>query len=194
MKTLELKGELREVEGKKGASTLRREKMVPCVIYGGETPIHFSVEVGKLKPLVYTPNAYFVNINLQDKTYKSAMREIQTHPVTDALLHIDFIQIFDDKPVKMELPVRVVGNSAGVRAGGKLSVNVRKLKVEALPGKMPDDISLDITNLNIGDKLRISDLNIDGVTFLDASNVVVATVRVTRSAKSAAATAEEAKK
>lgn len=193
MKTLELKGELREVEGKKGASALRREKMVPCVIYGGETPVHFSVEVSELKPLVYTPNAYFVNINLQDKTYKSAMREIQTHPVTDALLHIDFVQVFDDKPVKMELPVRVVGNSAGVRAGGKLSVNVRKLKVEALPGKMPDDISLDITNLNIGDKLRISDLNVEGVTFLDASNVVVATVRMTRSAKSAAA-AEEAKK
>lgn len=193
MKTLELKGEVREVEGKKGATALRREDIIPCVIYGGEEPVHFGVQLAELKPLVYTPNAYFVNINVGDKSYKGAMREIQFHPVTDAILHVDFVQVFEDKRIRMELPVKVTGNSAGVRAGGKLQVNVRKLKVEAFPADMPDEISLDITELNIGDKLRISELDAQGVTFLDAANVVVATVRMTRSAKSAAA-AEDGKK
>jgi large subunit ribosomal protein L25 len=191
MKTLELNGQLREDLGKKGSIALRREEVVPCVIYGGEKAIHFSAPLAEMKKFIYSPHVYFIHIGLDGKTYKTAMKEIQFHPVTDEILHVDFLELSDDKKVKMDLPVTVTGNSVGVRAGGKLSMNTRKLKVEALPGDMPDEVKLDISNLNIGDKLRISDLNFKGVTFLDASNVVVATVQVTRNTKAAAAEAEK---
>jgi len=173
---------------------LRREEVVPCVLYGGEKAVHFSAPLAEVKKFIYSPHVYFIHIELDGKTYKTAMKEIQFHPVSDEILHVDFLELSDDKKVKMDLPVAVIGNSVGVRAGGKLTINTRKLKVEAMPGSMPDDIKLDISNLNIGDKLRISDLSFEGVTFLEAPNVVVATVQVTRNAKSAAATAEADKK
>lgn len=194
MKTLELKGQLREPAGKKGASQLRREELIPCNLYGGSTNLEFSAAYADLKSLVYTPSVYFVNVVVGDKSYRGVMKEIQFHPVTDHILHIDFLEVAEDKKIRMELPVKITGNAAGVRAGGKLTVNVRKLMVEALPKDMPDEITLDVTELNIGDKLRISDVKLGGVTFLEAPNVVVATVAITRSAKSAAASAEAEKK
>lgn len=194
MKTLTLIGEKRETVGSKYAADLRRKAMVPCVLYGGETPVHFAVTEAELKKFVYTPSVYFADIQIDGKSYKGIMKDIQFHPVTDKPIHVDFLEVFDNKKVRLELPVKVTGNSAGVRAGGKLVVNVKKLKIEALPADIPDEIELDVTNLNIGDKLRISDLNIPGVKFLDAANVVVAAVKMTRSAISAQAAAEAEKK
>lgn len=194
MKTLTLIGENRETVGSKYAADLRRNAMVPCVLYGGETPVHFAATEAELKKFVYTPSVYFADIQIDGKSYKGVMKDIQFHPVTDKPIHVDFLEVFDNKKVRVELPVKVTGNSAGVRAGGKLVVNVKKLNIEAFPVDIPDEIELDITNLNIGDKLRISDLNIPGVKFLDAANVVVAAVQMTRSAISAQAAAEAEKK
>ncbi len=191
MKTLELKGQKRDNTGKRGSKDLRATEMVPCVIYGGANTVHFSAELAELKNFIFSPEVYFANITVDGANYKGVMKEIQYHPVTDAINHVDFFEVKEDKKVKIDLPIKIVGNSAGVRAGGRLAVNVRKLKVEALPKDLPDFIEIDITSMNIGDKLRISQMNLKGVTFLDAGNVVVAAVTVTRNSKSAAA--EEAK-
>jgi large subunit ribosomal protein L25 len=185
MKTLDFKGEVRADLGSKGAADLRRAERIPCVVYGDDSPLHFSLTEKELRTLVYTPKVFFANIELDGKTYKAAMKEVQFHPVTDALLHVDFHMLNDSKALKMEVPVSVTGNSIGVRNGGKLAVNARKLKVSALPANMPDEVTVDISNLNIGDALRIKDIVAEGVEFLAAPNVVVAAVRMTRSARSA---------
>jgi large subunit ribosomal protein L25 len=184
MKTLELKGQKRENTVKKGSKDLRLAEMVPCVIYGGAGTVHFSAQLDELKKFIYSPQVYFANIDVEGTSYKAVMREIQYHPVTDAVSHVDFYEVKEDKKVKVSLPVKVIGNSVGVRSGGRLAVNVRKLHVEALPKDLPDFIEIDITNMNIGDKLRISQMKVNGVTFLDAQNVVVAAVTVTRNTKS----------
>jgi len=195
MKTLDFKGEVRADLGSKGAADLRRAERIPCVVYGGETPLHFSLPEKELRKLVYTPKVYFANIELEGKSYKAAMKEVQFHPVTDAMLHVDFHMLNDSKTLKMEVPVAVTGNSVGVRNGGKLVVNARKLLVSALPSNMPDEVAADISNLNIGDSLRIKDIAAEGVEFLAAPNVVIAAVRMTRSARSAQqAAAAEGKK
>lgn len=190
MKTLELKGEIRTTTGKKSAADLRRSELIPCVLYGGEAPVHFAVPERELRALVYTPKVYFVSLEVEGKKHLAVLKDAQFQPVSDALQHLDFQVITPDKPVRMELPVRVTGNSPGVRNGGKLVVNVRKLRVLALPDAMPDEIELDISSLEIGGALRISDLQVPGVEFLEAPNVVVAAVRMTRSARSAQAAAE----
>lgn len=190
MKTLELKGEIRTTTGKKSAADLRRSELIPCVLYGGEAPVHFAVPERELRALVYTPKVYFVSLEVEGKKHLAVLKDAQFQPVSDALQHLDFQVITPDKPVRMELPVRVTGNSPGVRNGGKLVVNVRKLRVLAMPDAMPDEIELDISSLEIGGALRISDLQVPGVEFLEAPNVVVAAVRMTRSARSAQAAAE----
>jgi large subunit ribosomal protein L25 len=193
MKTLELKGQKRENIGKRGSKDLRIAEMIPCVIYGGASTVHFSAELAELKNFIYSPEVYFANITIDGTAYKGVMKEVQFHPVTDDLHHVDFFEVKEDKKVRISLPVKVVGNSVGVRSGGRLAVNVRKLQVEALPKDLPDFIEIDISNMNIGDKMRISDMKLEGVTFLDAANVVVAAVAVTRNTKSAAAAAEDPK-
>jgi|688.fasta_scaffold546968_1 large subunit ribosomal protein L25 len=193
MKTLELKGKKRENIGKRGSKDLRIAEMIPCIIYGGASPVHFSAELAELKNFIYSPEVYFANIDIDGTTYKGVMKEVQFHPVTDDLHHVDFFEVKEDKKVKISLPVKVVGNSIGVRSGGRLAINVRKLEVEALPKDLPDFIEIDISNINIGDKVRIADMKLNGVTFLDAANVVVAAVTVTRNSKSAAAAAEDPK-
>jgi large subunit ribosomal protein L25 len=185
MKTLELKGQKRDNTGKRGSKDLRIAEMIPCVIYGGANTVHFSAELAELKTLIYSPEVYFANITIDGTAYKGVMKEVQFHPVTDDLHHVDFFEVKEDKAVKIALPIKIVGNSVGVRSGGRLAVNVRKLLVEAFPKNLPDFIEIDITNMNIGDKLRISEMKLDGVTFLDAANVVVAAVAVTRNTKSA---------
>ena len=183
MKTLELKGQKRDNTGKRGSKDLRNEEMVPCVIYGGTGTIHFSADLADLKNFIYSPEVYFAQINVDGNSYKGVMKEVQFHPVTDMVNHVDFFEVSEDKKVKVSLPIKTVGNSVGVRGGGKLIVNIRKLTVEALPKDLPDYIEIDISDINIGDKLRVSDLNVKGVSFLDAGNVVVATVRITRNIK-----------
>jgi large subunit ribosomal protein L25 len=192
MKTFELKGQLRSDIGTKSARHLRREDQVPCVLYGGEQALHFSVDDRDVKDLVYTPHVYFVQIEVDGNISKAVLKDLQFHPVTDRLIHLDFQQVFEDKAVRMAVPVEITGNSIGVRNGGKLVVNTRKLMVSALPKDMPDAVAIDISKLEIGDSFRIRDIKDEHVEFLENPAIVVAAVRMTRSARSAQAASTDA--
>lgn len=185
MQVFELKGEVRKDLGKKATKAVRKEGKVPCVLYGGEANIHFAVFEKDLKKLLYTPNVYIVNLELDGKACRAVMREIQFHPVTDRVLHIDFYQISEEKPVAMEIPVRLTGHAVGVQAGGKLALIVRKLKVKALPKDMPDEVVVDVTSLGVGKSIKVQDIQLEGVELLNAKSVVVAQVKLTRAARAA---------
>lgn len=190
MKSFTLKGLERESVGKASSTALRNAGRVPCVIYGGENPVHFSVETKDVKGLVYTPDALIVDLEISGKQYKAAMQDLQFHPVTENLLHIDFVQLFEDKPVTMQVPVKITGNSVGVRAGGNLVVNYRKLPVRALPANLPDVIEVDITELNIGNKKVMGKLPQENYKILQPDNIVVAYVKASRNSAKMAAAAE----
>ena len=193
MKSITLKGSERESVGKVSTNARRNAGRVPCVIYGGENPVHFSVEAKDLNPLVYTPDALIVDLELASgKKFKAALQDIQFHPVTENILHVDFIELFDDKPVTMQVPVKITGHSAGVRAGGVLVVNARKLQVRALPANLPDVIEVDITDLNIGDKSFVRTLQKENYKIMATDNYIVAYVKTSRNAAKNAAAAEGA--
>ena len=194
MQSITIKGSQRESVGKVATKALRNAGKVPCVLYGGDKPVHFSADAKAFKPLVYTPNVYTATIELEGQTYAAVLQDIQFHPVNDSILHIDFYQLFEDKPVTMEIPVKLVGNSKGVMIGGALRHNVRKLKVKALPANLPDFIEADITELEIGNKLYVTALTNENYTFLHPENTVIAQVRMSRNAAKAAAAKEEGKK
>ena len=182
MKSISIKGSKRESVGKKATKALRNAGQVPCVIYGGDQPMHFSAGEIAFKGLVYTPDAHTVEIELEGATYRAILQDIQFHPVTDRILHIDFYQIFDDKEVTMIIPVKFVGSSKGVLNGGVLRKNNRKLRVKALPDNLPDFIEADITELKIGNKLYVTALENDDYTFMHPDNTVVCQVRTSRNA------------
>jgi large subunit ribosomal protein L25 len=192
MKSITIKGSKRESVGKVATKALRNAGMVPCVIYGGETPIHFSAEEKAFKNLVYTPNVYTATIEVDGQKLSAILQDIQFHPVSDKILHVDFYQLFDDKEVTMNIPVRLTGKSKGVAVGGALRHNVRKAKIKALPANLPDFIEADITELEIGNKLYITALKNDKYTVLHPDNTVVAQVRMSRNASKAEATEEDA--
>lgn len=191
MKTITLKGIERESVGKVATNALRNAGRVPCVIYGGENPVHFSVDAKDLNPLVYTADALIVDLELTSgKTFKAALQDLQFHPVTENILHVDFVQLFDNKPVTMVVPVKITGHSEGVRAGGVLAVNARKLQVRALPANLPDTIEVDVTPLKIGEKAFVRTLQKENYKILAPDNYIVAYVRTSRNAaKNAAAAA-----
>ncbi|CAL2079837.1 50S ribosomal protein L25 [Tenacibaculum sp. 190524A05c] len=191
MQSITINGSQRESVGKSATKALRNAGQVPCVLYGGDKPVHFSAEEKAFKSLVYTPNVYTASIEVDGQTYAAVLQDIQFHPVTDKILHIDFYQLFEDKAVTMEIPVRLVGNSKGVMIGGALRHNMRKLKVKALPANLPDFIEADITELEIGNKLYVTELANDNYTFLHPDNTVVAQVRMSRNAAKAAAETED---
>ena len=182
MQSITIKGTKRESVGKKETKALRNADKVPCVIYGSGDTIHFSAEEIAFKNLVYTPNVYTATIELDGKSYSTILQDIQFHPVTDRILHIDFYQLSDDKAVTMNIPVVLNGNAPGVMNGGSLRFTNRKLKVKALPANLPDQIEADISTLKIGDKLFISELANDKYTFLHPDNTVVVQVRMARAA------------
>lgn len=186
MRVFELKGEVRNDLGKKASKDLRTGERIPCVLYGGEGNIHFSVLEKELAKLLYTPLVYIVEVNVDGKSYNAVMREIQFHPVTDRPLHVDFYQIFEGKPVLMEVPVKLQGFAEGVQAGGKLSLVVRKLKVKALPADLPGEIMLDVTHLGLGKSIKVKDLSFDEFEIMNAKDVVVAQIKLTRAARAAA--------
>ena len=169
--------------GKGATKALRNAGKVPCVVYGGDDTIHFSAEGNDFNSLVYTPDVHTVVIALEDGTNINAvLQDIQFHPVTDEILHIDFYQIFDDKPVTMEIPVRVVGNARGVRNGGVLRIIMRTLRVKGLPGNLPDFIEVDITEMKIGHKKYVTSVASDDFTILHTDNTVICQVRTSRTA------------
>ncbi|MCH4552331.1 MULTISPECIES: 50S ribosomal protein L25/general stress protein Ctc [Aestuariibaculum] len=190
MKSITINGSQRESVGKKATKALRNAGQVPCVLYGGDKPVHFSAEELAFSKLVYTPNAHTVVIALENgETYNAVLQDIQFHPVTDAIMHIDFYQLFEDKEITMEIPVVLIGNSRGVKNGGVLRKNKRSLRVKALPANLPDFIEADITPLRIGGKLYITTLENDAYKFMHPDNTVVCQVR--RSRNSVADTDED---
>ncbi|MEE4001131.1 50S ribosomal protein L25/general stress protein Ctc [Tenacibaculum sp. FZY0031] len=191
MKSITIKGSQRESVGKKATKALRNAGKVPCVLYGGDKPVHFSADEKSFKSLVYTPDVFTATIELDGVTYNAVLQDIQFHPVNDSILHVDFYQLFEDKAVTMDIPVRLVGSSKGVMVGGALRHNLRKLKVKALPANLPDFIEADITELEIGNKLYVTKLKNDNYTILHPDNTVVAQVRMSRNAAKAAAEAEK---
>lgn len=181
MKSITINGSKRESVGKKSTKALRNAGQVPCVLYGGDQPVHFSANDLAFSKLVYTPNAHTVVIVLENgEKFDAVLQDIQFHPVTDKILHIDFYQLFEDKEIAMDIPVRYSGNSKGVLNGGNLRKNRRKLRVKALPVNLPDTIDVDITPLKIGSKLYISELENDAFRFLHADNIVVCQVKRSR--------------
>ena len=186
MKSITINGSQRESVGKKSTKALRNAGKVPCVLYGGDKPVHFSAEEKAFKALVYTPNVYTATIELDGATYAAILQDIQFHPVSDKILHVDFYQLFDDKEITMTIPVKLVGTSPGVLNGGALRFTNRKLRVKALPANLPDFINADISSLKIGNKLFVTSLQNDDYTFMHPDNTVVVQVRTSRNA-----TAEE---
>ena len=182
MKAIEVKGSIREDVGKKTANQLREQDLIPCVIYGKDNIIHFHTHKNSFKELVYTPNAYLVNIDLDGKKHKAVLRDVQFHPVTDKILHADFYEIDDKSPVWMKIPVRLEGSAVGVLNGGRLVQKMRKLKIKALPANLTDEIVIDISPLGIGDTVKVKDLPYKHVNFLEPDSAVVVLVKSARGA------------
>lgn len=182
MKQVSLSGSLRENVGKKDTKALRNAGLVPCVIYGGEKQIHFSVKSVELNKLIYTPEVYKIEMDIDGKKILVIAKEYQFHPVTDKVLHADFIELQDDREVKISLPVRLKGNALGVRNGGRLLSIYRTLSLKGLPSAFPEAVEIDITNLRIGKKIRISDVKIPGLTILAPSNAVICGIKTARGA------------
>ena len=191
MKVAQLSGSPRANVGTKDAKALRDAGQVPCVLYGQGTQTHFSVKDITIEKMVYNPDVFQFELDVDGKKTKAIIQEIQQHPVTDKVMHVDFLELDAKKPVKVALPVRLTGSSRGVMAGGKLMQVFRRLKVVGLPGELPDAITIDITKLRIGQSVRVGDLETGGLKFVDAKNAVVVAVKMARGASKAAEMDEE---
>ncbi len=194
MKSITIKGSERENVGKKATKAVRDAGMVPCVIYGGNQPVHFVADERAFKDLVYTPNAHTVVVELNGASTNVIMQDIQFHPVSDRILHIDFFQLSDDKEIVMEVPVKITGTSPGVLLGGVLRLNQRRLKVKALPKNLPDFIEASISELEMGNKLYVTKLPTNNFKLMHPDNTVVCQVRISRAAMKAAQEAAKAEK
>jgi len=194
MKTFNLKGTPRSVSNKQAIKTLRRNGEVPCVLYGaGIENVLFAVNAKELLLVTNTPNSYIIELEIADKKYTAVYHTAQFHPVTDEALHVDFLSVSADKPVSINVPIVITGNSEGVRQGGKLSVSARKLKVSALMANLPDTLTVDITNLSLGKTIVAGDLKYDNIQILSPKSTIICAVKMTRAAIGAAAAAAAAK-
>ena len=180
MKTLAISAKLRKGTGKTDSKALRNQGNVPCVLYGGEKQVCFYAHENDFRNLVHTPDVFIVELDIEGEKYRAIMQDLQFHPVTDKLLHLDFLQIFDDKEVTMTIPVHLEGMSIGIRNGGVLSFRRRKIITRAIPGNLPDYIEINIEDLDIGQSIFIRDLRVDKYSFLAADNAVVVGVRTAR--------------
>ena len=196
MKSIAINGSLRTEIGKKATKSVRKADAVPCVLYGAQkdangnqVATHFTVTNDELRNLVYTPHIYVVDLTIDGKTVNAIMKDIQFHPVTDKILHVDFFQIDEAKPIVMEVPVKLEGLAEGVKAGGKLALQVRKLKVKALYNAIPERLVIDVTNLCLGKTIKVGELNYEGLELLNVKEAVVCAVKLTRAARGAQAAA-----
>ncbi|MBN1198266.1 MAG: 50S ribosomal protein L25 [Bacteroidales bacterium] len=180
MKKVSMSGSLRENVGKKDAMNLRRKGNVPCVLYGGKEQVHFIMDEKSLTKILNTPDVYIVNITIDGKEYDTIIQEVQNHPVTDRVLHIDFLQVLPEKPVIIAVPVITSGVPKGVLRGGKLIKKVRKVKIKGVVKDLPDFINIEVSGLDIGQSIKISDLKQENLLFLDSPNNVVVTIRSAR--------------
>jgi len=191
MKVIEITAKGRTDLGKKATKALRVNEQVPCVVYGKAGNANFYAHKNDFNSLVYTPNEYIVSLDIDGNKKTAIMQELQFHPVTDEILHIDFREVSEDTPVKFKIPVKLNGFPKGVQAGGKLQMLTRKLRVEGLVADFPDRLDIDVTDLELGKSIKISELNFDNINLLDAPNSVVCSVKLTRAAKGAATAEEE---
>jgi len=180
MKTIEIKGSLRKELGKKSTKKTRKAGNVPCVIYGKEANIHFEAHENSFKNLVYTHEAHLVKLDLEGDIFNAVLHDIQFHPVTDKIIHADFVQIFENKPIIIDIPVTVTGDAEGVKAGGKLIVKRRHLKVKGLANYLPEDLVIDVTELKIHHSIKVSDLSFDKIELLDPKITTVVSVATSR--------------
>jgi large subunit ribosomal protein L25 len=183
MKTIEIKGSFRTELGKKNSKLIRKSGSIPCVIYGKKENIHFHAPELSFKNLVYTAEAHLVKLSIEDKEFKVVLKDMQFHPVSDKILHADFIEIFEDKPVIIGIPIKVTGDSVGVIAGGKLSIKKRNLKVKGLPVDLPEFLPIDITDLKIHESVKVGDLSFEKIELLDPKKVMVLTIATSRVAQ-----------
>lgn len=183
MKTFELSGVLRPEVGKKATTAVRNAGNVPCEMYGGEKNITFQVVAGDVRKLIYTPEIFLVNLTIDGKATKAILKELQFHPVTDKLLHIDFLEVFENKPVQIKVPVRLEGLAEGVKAGGKLQQNTRSLKVKALINNVPEQLKVNVEQLGLGKTIQVGELSFPNLELLTSKSAIVATVKATRAAK-----------
>lgn len=186
MKVSQLSGSPRVNVGKKDAKALRDAGQVPCVLYGQGTQTHFAIKDIAIEKLIFNPDVFQIELDIDGKKTMAIIQEIQQNPITDKVTHVDFLELDAKKPVKVALPVRLTGASRGVMAGGKLMQVFRRLKVIALPGDLPEAIVIDITKLRIGQSVRVGDLETSGLKFVDAKSAVVVAVKMARGASKAA--------
>lgn len=192
MKSIEIKGKLREKIGKAYSRKLRTQGNVPCVIYGEGENVHFYAHENDFRKIIYSPNVFRVKLDIEGKKYEAVLQDIQFHPVTDSILHIDFYQIREDKPVTVNVPVQFSGIAEGIKEGGKLLCEMRWMKIRGLPDELPDLLDLDVTGLKLGDSIKTGDLDYSNLEIMHSKNSVVASVKMTRVSKGALPEEEEA--
>jgi large subunit ribosomal protein L25 len=180
MKTLEIKGSIRNELGKKGSKRLRKDGNVPCVVYEKEGNVHFYTHENNFKNLIYTPDAHIVNLDLDGKAYKAVLQDVQFHPVTDKIIHVDFMEIYDDKPIVISLPIMITGESVGVKAGGKLRIKKRHLKVRGFANDIPENLVIDIADVKIHHSVKVGDLSYDRIELVDPKITTVLSVASSR--------------
>lgn len=185
MKTFDLAGTLREEYGKKAAKQLRKQELVPCNLYGNGASLTFTVADKDVRKLIYTPDTLLVNLTIDGKEYKAIVKEYQFHPISGNVMHIDFYAVVADKPVTVEIPIVVTGHAAGVKAGGKLSLEMRKLKVKGLYENIPDRMTIDVTELGLGKKILVGNLAFENLELMNVKNMVVLQVKATRASAAA---------
>ncbi|GEP92449.1 large subunit ribosomal protein L25 [Chitinophaga terrae (ex Kim and Jung 2007)] len=191
MKTITIEGQLRSEFGKKATRQLRSEDKVPCVIYGGAETVNFSAPSKSFKALVYTADFQLAEIKLGSKSYKCVLKDMQFDVVTDELTHVDFLELVEDKTVNVTLPIKLVGQSAGVKAGGKLVSKMKALKVKALPKNLVENIEVNIENLELNGNIRVEDVKIEGIEITNSPRIPIASVVMTRQLRQEEASAEK---
>ncbi len=184
MKSIQISAVARTEYGKKATKAVRREGAIPCIVYGGGDAVAFAIDAKEAKKLIYTPASYIVELNIDGKVEKAVLRDVQFHPVREQILHIDFFRVQEGKPVAIAVPVVLTGNAAGVKIGGKLALSARKLVVSALEANLPDEITIDVTNLELGKTIFVGDLSVENVKFVTPATAAVCAVRVTRASRS----------
>jgi len=189
MQSFEIKAKQREKVSKKASRELRKEGYVPCVMYGGEKNIHFYAHSRDFRGLIYTPNVYIVKLSVENDQYTAILKESQFHPVTDEIVHLDFLQSFEDKKITVSIPLKLEGLAKGVREGGKLIQKMRRLKIRGLMKDLPEMLIINVEDISLGQSKKVTHINYEGIELLDNPNSVIATVQLTRATK--AATPEE---
>lgn len=180
MKSVALSGNKRAERGTSNANILRKEEKVPAVIYGGKENIHFTVNEVKFNKIINTPEVYFIDLDIDGTKAKAIIKDVQFHPVTDRVLHIDFLEVDDNKSLTIKIPVKITGRSRGVANGGTLKNPIKNIRVSGLPSAIPENIAIDITELKIGMSIKVGELDFPGLTFLGADNAVVVGVKMSR--------------